>query len=273
MNRVALTISLLLIWFTPITLFILDQIPKNLFDIEKKIGYEISRGAIYLLAIQYAVLSIAILGYHIISFDRIQGSTLLVKLCTAVIVLAYLLMNYLIIKGFLFTKNHSQEDIKVPKFETQNLSAEANCIYEATQSYSEIVSLHHMQMEDLRELSIPVPQEPSETNKTPFVDYLKELSDMPKSHASLASLEQFALAIADKSGLYDFGDKIIDNLQGLAKDGVDYVVDLKDILLGSKESFADYLSHHDQETTHTLLDNIKHCIYSDFHGAKFRFDL
>ena len=273
MNRVALTISLLLIWFTPITLFILDQIPKNLFDIEKKIGYEISRGAIYLLAIQYSVLSIAILGYHIISFDRIQGCTLLVKLCTAVIVLAYLLMNYLIIKGFLFTKNHSQEDIKAPKFETQNLSAEANCIYEATQSYSEIVSLHHMQMEDLRELSIPVPQEPSETNKTPFVDYLKELSDMPKSHASLASLEQFALAIADKSGLYDFGDKIIDNLQGLAKDGLDYVVDLKDILLGSKESFADYLSHHDQETTHTLLDNIKHCIYSDFHGAKFRFDL
>lgn len=157
MNRVALTISLLLIWFTPITLFILDQIPKNLFDIEKKIGYEISRGAIYLLAIQYSVLSIAILGYHIISFDRIQGCTLLVKLCTAVIVLAYLLMNYLIIKGFLFTKNHSQEDIKAPKFEKQNLSAEANCIFEATQSYSEIVSLHHMQMEDLRELSIPVP--------------------------------------------------------------------------------------------------------------------
>ena len=56
MNRVALTISLLLIWFTPITLFILDQIPKNLFDIEKKIGYEISRGAIYLLAIQYYLL-------------------------------------------------------------------------------------------------------------------------------------------------------------------------------------------------------------------------
>lgn len=273
MNRMALTISLLLIWFTPITLFILDQIPKNLFDIEKKIGYEISRGAFYLLAIQYSVLSIAVFGYHIINFDRIQSSPFWIKLCATIIVLAYLLMNYLIISGFLFEKVHVQEDVKVPIFEKQDLSAETKCVFEATQSYSEIVSLHHMQMEELRGLSIPVPQEPSETNKTPFVDYLKELSDMPKSHASLASLEQFALAIADKSGLYDFGDKIIDNLQGLAKDGVDYVVDLKDILLGSKESFADYLSHHDQETTYTLLDNIKHCIYSDFHGAKFRFDL
>lgn len=273
MNRMALTISLLLIWFTPITLFILDQIPKNLFDIEKKIGYEISRGAFYLLAIQYSVLSIAVFGYHIINFDRIQSSPLWIKLCATIIVLAYLLMNYLIISGFLFEKVHVQEDVKVPIFEKQDLSAETKCVFEATQSYSEIVSLHHMQMEELRGLSIPVPQEPSETNKTPFVDYLKELSDMPKSHASLASLEQFALAIVDKSGLYDFGDKIIDNLQGLAKDGVDYVVDLKDILLGSKESFADYLSHHDQETTYTLLDNIKHCIYSDFHGAKFRFDL
>lgn len=273
MNRMALTISLLLIWFTPITLFIIDQIPKNLFDIEKKIGYEISRGAFYLLAIQYSVLSIAVFGYHIINFDRIQSSPFWIKLCATIIVLAYLLMNYLIISGFLFEKVHVQEDVKVPIFEKQDLSAETKCVFEATQSYSEIVSLHHMQMEELRGLSIPVPQEPSETNKTPFVDYLKELSDMPKSHASLASLEQFALAIADKSGLYDFGDKIIDNLQGLAKDGVDYVVDLKDILLGSKESFADYLSHHDQETTYTLLDNIKHCIYSDFHGAKFRFDL
>ena len=273
MNRMALTISLLLIWFTPITLFILDQIPKNLFDIEKKIGYEISRGAFYLLAIQYSVLSIAVFGYHIINFDRIQSSPLWIKLCATIIVLAYLLMNYLIISGFLFEKVHVQEDVKVPIFEKQDLSAETKCVFEATQSYSEIVSLHHMQMEELRGLSIPVPQEPSETNKTPFVDYLKELSDMPKSHASLASLEQFALAIVDKSGLYDFGDKIIDNLQGLAKDGVDYVVDLKDILLGSKESFTDYLSHHDQETTYTLLDNIKHCIYSDFHGAKFRFDL
>lgn len=273
MNCVALTISLLLIWFTPITLFILDQIPKNLFDIEKKIGYEISRGAFYLLAIQYSVLSIAVFGYHIINFDRIQSSPLWIKLCAAVIVLAYLLMNYLIISGFLFEKVHVQEDVKVPIFEKQDLFTETKCVFEATQSYSEIVSLHHMQMEELRGLSIPVPQEPSETNKTPFVDYLKELSDMPKSHASLASLEQFALAIADKSGLYDFGDKIIDNLQGLAKDGVDYVADLKDILLGSKESFADYLSHHDQETTYTLLDNIKHCIYSDFHGAKIKFDL
>lgn len=273
MNRMALTISLLLIWFTPITLFILDQIPKNLFDIEKKIGYEISRGAFYLLAIQYSVLSIAVFGYHIINFDRIQSSPLWIKLCATIIVLAYLLMNYLIISGFLFEKVHVQEDVKVPIFEKQDLSTETKCVFEAMQSYSEIVSLHHMQMEELRGLSIPVPQEPSETNKTPFVDYLKELSDMPKSHASLASLEQFALVIADKSGLYDFGDKIIDNLQGLAKDGVDYVVDLKDILLGSKESFADYLSHHDQETTYTLLDNIKHCIYSDFHGAKFRFDL
>lgn len=273
MNCVALIISLLLIWFTPITLFILDQIPKNLFDIEKKIGYEISRGAFYLLAIQYSVLSIAVFGYHIINFDRIQSCPLWIKLCAAVIVLAYLLMNYLIISGFLFEKVHVQEDVKVPIFEKQDLSTETKCVFEATQSYSEIVSLHHMQMEELRGLSIPVPQEPSETNKTPFVDYLKDLSDMPKSHASLASLEQFALAIADKSGLYDFGDKIIDNLQGLAKDGVDYVVDLKDILLGSKESFADYLSHHDQETTYTLLDNIKHCIYSDFHGAKIKFDL
>lgn len=272
-NCVALTISLILIWFTPITLFVLDLIPKNLFDIERKIGYEISRGAIYLLAIQYSVLSVCIFGYHIINLDKIQIGSLGLKLFVAIIILAYLLMNYLIIKGFLFTKIHTQEDVKAPKFETHDLSAEANCIFEATKSYSEIVSQHHIQMEELQGLNIPVPQEPSETNKTPFVDYLKELSDMPKSHASLASLEQFALAIADKSGLYDFGDKIIDNLQGLAKDGVDYVVDLKDVLLSSKESFADYLSHHDHETTHTLLDNIKHCIYSDFHGAKIRFDL
>lgn len=94
MNCWVLTISLILIWFTPITFFILDLIPKKRFDIEERIGYEISIGSIYLLAIQYSVLSIAIFGYHIISFDRIQGSTLLVKLCTAVIVLAYLLMNY-----------------------------------------------------------------------------------------------------------------------------------------------------------------------------------
>lgn len=272
MNCWALTISLILIWFTPITFFILDLIPKKLFDIEDKIGYEISRGSIYLLAIQYSVLSIAIFGYHIINFDRIQGGPLWLKLFAAIIVLAYLLMNYLIIKGFLFTKIHIEECVKVPVFQKKNFSAEARCVFEATQSYSEIISLHHMQMEELQGLNIPVPKEPSGTNKTPFIDYLKKLSDIPKSHASLASLEQFALATADKSGLYDFGDKTIDNLQDLAKDGVDYVVDLKDVLLSSKESFTDYLSHHDYETTHTLLENIKHCIYSDFYGPKIRFD-
>lgn len=273
LQKMALTISLSLIWLVPIMLFALDFIPRKVFDLEDKIGYKISRGAIYLLAIQYSILSIAIIGYHIVNFERVLNGSIWINVGVAIIAIVYLMMNFLIIKGFLFSKITISDDIKVPVFQKNDFSEEAKCIFEAAQTYSAIVSRYHEQVAKLHDLNIPVPQEPSETNKTPFVDYLKELSDMPKSHASLASLEQFVLAIADRSELYDFGDKIVENLHGLAGDGVEYVAEVKDLLLSSKQSFIDYLSHHDHETTCSLFNNIKHCVYSDLHGPKIRFDL
>ena len=51
LQKMALTISLSLIWLVPIMLFALDFIPRKVFDLEDKIGYKISRGAIY----QYSV--------------------------------------------------------------------------------------------------------------------------------------------------------------------------------------------------------------------------
>lgn len=99
------------------------------------------------------------------------------------------------------------------------------------------------------------------------------MSNVPKSHAEFASLEQFILSVADKSGFYDFGDNIIHNLDEMLHDGVSYAAGLKDIVIDAKSSFADYISHHDHDTTCKLLSNIKKCITSDVHSPKFKFDI
>lgn len=265
--------TLCIIWSVPVSLYVIDTFSPPSFSIERKIGYNISRGTMYLLAIQYSILTIALLEYHIVNIVNILHSPWWTISIAALVLSLYIAMNCYIIKGFLLSKYDDSKDVLIPICRNEDLTKESKCVFEAAINYSTIVSKYQEEIKNLENIQIPVPEEPSENNKTPFINYLKNLSNVPKSHAEFASLEQFILSVADKSGFYDFGDNIIHNLDEMLHDGVSYAAGLKDIVIDAKSSFADYISHQDHETTYKLLSNIKKCITSDIHSPKFKFDI
>lgn len=273
LGNMTVLIAFCIIWSVPISLYVIDTFSPSSFSLEKKIGYNISRGIMYLLAIQYSILSIVLSEFHIVNIANLLRSSWWAIGIAVVVVFLYIVMNCYIIKGFLFSKYGENNEVPIPTFQSEDLTRESKCIFEVAVNYSTIVSKQQDEIKKLDEIQIPVPEEPSDSNKTPFFNYLNDLSNIPKSHAEFASLEQFILAVADKSGVYDFGGNIIENLKDMLQDGVSYAKGLMDIVTDAKDSFLDYISHHDHETTCKLLDNITKCISSDFDSSKFKFDM
>lgn len=273
LGNMIVLVTLCIIWSVPVSLYVIDTFGSSSFSIERKIGYNISRGTMYLLAIQYSILTIALLEYHIVNIVNVLHSSWWTISIAVLVLSLYIAMNCYIIKGFLLSKYDDGKDVLMPIYRNEDLTKESKCVFEAAINYSTIVSKQQEEIKNLENIQIPVPEEPSDNNKTPFVNYLKNLSNVPKSHAEFATLEQFILSVADKSGFYDFGDNIIHNLDEMLHDGVSYAAGLKDIVIDAKSSFADYISHHDHDTTYKLLSNIKKCITSDVHSPKFKFDI
>ena len=271
-NDTFTSIALLVCWAVAIIFFVIRTLIDSGYDLYGLNSYEISQGTINLLAIQYSILSIVEIKYHVlISLWLSSDSLLRFFLCVACVL--YLIMNVAVWLGFVVKKKDDPKRIVIPKYNTQDIPKDAACVFSALDSFEDIIQVHKEELDKLEGLIIPVPEEPSEDNKAPFVDYLQSLSNLPKNHPEFAALEQFALMVADKSHLYDFGEELSHILVDMVKDGWDYAGGLKGLLLNTKVSFTDFISNPSEETKRLLCDNIKHCLQNDFHGAKFHLDI
>lgn len=271
-NDVFTIIVVSLFWTIAIISFIIRTLIDSGHDLYGLKNYEISQGAINLLAIQYSILSIVEIKYHIITSLWLNSSPLL-RIILGVAGVLYLIMNVAVWLGFVLKKKDNPKPIVVPDYNTQDIPKDALTVFAALDSFEDIINDHKMEMDKLENLNIPVPEEPSEENKAPFVDYLQSLSNLPKSHPEFAALEQFVLMVADKSHLYDFGEELSHSFVDMSKDGWSYAGGLKDLLFDTKSSVADYISNPTKETSLALWQNIQHCMQHDFHGAKFHFDI
>ena len=271
-NDIFTIIAVSLFWTIAIICFIIRALIDSGYDLYGLKNYEISQGAINLLAIQYSILSIVEIKYHIITSLWLNSSPLL-RIILGVAGVLYLIMNVAVWLGFVVKKKDNPKPIVVPDYNTQDIPKDALTVFAALDSFEDIINDHTLEMDKLENLIIPVPEEPSEENKAPFVDYLQSLSNLPKSHPEFAALEQFVLMVADKSHLYDFGEELSHSLVDMSKDGWSYAGGLKDLLFDTKSSVADYISNPTKETSLALWHNIQHCMQHDFHGAKFHFDI
>lgn len=271
-NDIFTIIAVSLFWTIAIICFIIRALIDSGYDLYGLKNYEISQGAINLLAIQYSILSIVEIKYHIITSLWLNSSPLL-RIILGVAGILYLIMNVAVWLGFVVKKKDNPKPIVVPDYNTQDIPKDALTVFAALDSFEDVINDHKMEMDKLENLKIPVPEEPSEENKAPFVDYLQSLSNLPKSHPEFSALEQFVLMVADKSHLYDFGNELSHSLVDMSKDGWSYAGGLKDLLFDTKSSVADYISNPTKETSLALWHNIQHCMQHDFHGAKFHFDI
>lgn len=271
-NDILTNIAISVCWAVAIICFIIRSMIDSGYDLFGLKNYEISQGTINLLAIQYSILSIVEIKYHVLtSLWQSSGSLLRFILCVAGVL--FLIMNVAVWFGFVVKKKDDPKRIVTPKYNTHDIPKDAACVFSALDSFEAIIQGHKEEMDKLEELVIPVPEEPSEENKAPFVDYLQSLSSLPKSHPEFAALEQFALMVADKSHLYDFGEELSHSLVDMVKDGWDYAGSLKDLLIDTKCSVVDYISNPTKETSLSLWHNIQHCMQHDIHGAKFHLDI
>ena len=271
-NDIFTIIAVSLFWTIAIICFIIRALIDSGYDLYGLKDYEISQGAINLLAIQYSILSIVEIKYHIITSLWLNSSPLL-RIILGVAGVLYLIMSVAVWLGFVVKKKDNPKPIVVPDYNTQDIPKDALTVFAALDSFEDVINDHKMEMDKLENLKIPVPEEPSEENKAPFVDYLQSLSNLPKSHPEFSALEQFVLMVADKSHLFDFGNELSHSLVDMSKDGWSYAGGLKDLLFDTKSSVADYISNPTKETSLALWHNIQHCMQHDFHGAKFHFDI
>ena len=271
-NDIFTNIAISLCWAIAIICFIIRALIDSGYGLYGLKKYEISQGTINLLAIQYSILSIVEIKYHI--FNSLwQSSGPLLRVILGVACVLYLIMNVAVWLGFVVKKKDDPKRIVIPQYKNQDIPKDAACVFSALDSFEDIINGHIREMDKLENLKIPVPEEPSEENKAPFVDYLQSLSNLPKTHPEFAALEQFVLMVADKSHLYDFGEDLSHSLVGMAKDGWGYAEGLKDLLIDTKCSVADYISNPTKETSLALWHNIQHCMQHDIHGAKFHLDI
>lgn len=263
---------LVLIWLIPFVLFLFrdGSILEN--TILKR--YEVSIGVVYLLAIQYSIVSFLIICYNIFDFKHIfvfdGGTDTVTLLYTLLGSGCYLLLNYFVIRGFVFTRKEEPTPFCCPVVSEEELDEDAVCVLRAIDEYEEVLVQHKLEREKLADIHVPVPSAVSEENKAPFVSYLNDLTNAPKEHPEFAGLEQFVLAIADNSQLVDLGDCVIENLGKISLDGWDYAKGLKDVMLETKSGVLDYIKHPDHETTSCLLCNIEKCINHDIGSGFFR---
>lgn len=271
-NDTTTNIAISVCWTIAIICFIIRVINDSGYDIFGLKSYEISQGTINLLAIQYSILSVVEIKYHIFT-SLWQNSGFILRIILGAAGVLYIIMNIAIWLGFIVKKKEQATRIVSPKYNAQDIPSDAVCIFSALDTFENIIQGHKREMFKLEEFTIPVPEKPSTKNKAPFVDYLQSLSNLPKNHPEFAALEQFALMVTENSHLHNFGDELSHSLVNMVKDGWDYAGGLKDLLIITKNSVADYISNPTKETSLALWNNIQHCMQHDFHGAKFHLDI
>lgn len=148
--------------------------------------------------------------------------------------------------------------------------------YKTTKSLQ--VTLENLRdtLADLREqelvvetMKIPIPPTTDKAEISPFVDYVKELSDVGKSHPSLASLEQLVLAVTHFPNLDGWMASLQSSIQatGTAMSaGAEHIST-------TVHNFGKFVSHPDTETWQKLSINVMHHLQDSGHSQMLKWKL
>ena len=120
--------------------------------------------------------------------------------------------------------------------------------------------------EALSQLEIPVPAMPTEINPAPYIDYVKEISEIGKSHNKFASLEQLLLSVTSFPNLDGWSSDLLKTFKAMghvpatAGGGIASAV----------ESMKSFVHHPDNDTSSELMSNIIERLKDSGHSQFFR---
>lgn len=121
----------------------------------------------------------------------------------------------------------------------------------------------------LCQLEIPVPALPTETNPAPYMDYVKEIAEIGKSHNKVASLEQLLLSITSFPNLDGWSSSLISTFKTMghvpatAGGGIASAV----------KSMKSFVHQPDNETSSELMSNIIERLKESGHSQFFKMKL
>lgn len=139
-------------------------------------------------------------------------------------------------------------------------------------AFSRLEKSSAMQAEEWREvqaLSIPVPTNRGEESASPIGEYLKEISNLGKSHPEMASLEQFILNVAHFPNLEGWQDSLRDVLSS----GVGVASASQHLVEDTVKSFGHFVVSPDKSTWGTLCNNVLERLNDSGHSKLFRLKL
>ena len=232
--------------------------------------YNIAEGALLLFIFQLSIVIYAIGELDIVDFQSSFGA----RLAAGLFLLAYSVLSFWIAKGFIIIKEEEEErKLEIPVPRNTSFTDEAKCLLASVDEIDNMQQSFLEQRLSVDHLSVPIPSLPTEETPTPFVDYLKKVSNLPTDYPALASLEQFLGTMYANQNWDNTFDILEDSVSSAASESGHYLVGLKKLLVDTKDSISDYIHHPDSETTSLLIKNVVKTFSDDFHSSYFRLGL
>ena len=168
-------------------------------------------------------------------------------------------------------EDNSDIDLKVIKI-PHPLSKEGYCLLSAVEELEQLINDNHRAQDKINLLKIPVPKPVNNNDYTSFINYVKELSELPHSisllsddglpkenNTSLAPFEQFLIAVTKGTHFDKFSDGLSNSLAFLADAKLFIVQNLHEDIIRYKETFINFKEDPlNLETWKHIWDNIVH---------------
>ena len=229
--------------------------------------YKIAEGPLILLLFQLSIVVYVLIEYEIVN----PSSSLSARVLASVFLIAYMFITFRIFKGFVLHKKEEEFSIpECPSIDSVEHTPEATCLLNAVEEVDKMQLSFEEQRANIDELKIPIPSAPSEDNPTPFVNYLKEVSDLPTRYPALASLEQFLEIMCANQDWNNIFHSLEYSLDIAATGMGDYLLGLKDVLTATRHAITEYFHHPDHETTSKLFEHAIKTFTEDAHSSYFR---
>lgn len=104
----------------------------------------------------------------------------------------------------------------------------------------------------LHSLEIPIPAQPTECNPAPYIEYVKNIADIGKSHPEVASLEQLLLSVTSFPLLSGWEHTLFDSFKAIGHVGAVAQHGMWDTV----KSMGHFVAHPDHNSSSELYSNI-----------------
>ena len=131
---------LCVIWIFPLFCYIIDCFPRLSLYMRILLNRNLSKGGIYLLAIQYSIIAIVLVEYGFLNVDVFANMKPWEGASIGILLISYLLMNIWIIKGFILVPVDEPDKLLTkPLYDAKMLTADAQQVLTAVNEYSDAI--------------------------------------------------------------------------------------------------------------------------------------